>query len=77
MVLSTDMTFVLPSRMNVNDVRSLIGFTAADGDGDNASAAAFQAWSWTQGGNSISAYPGNVLLAPLNLLQWTDTYGEW
>ena len=36
-----------------------------------------QGWSWTQKGYTIDTYPGNVLLAPLNLLQWTDALGEW
>lgn len=31
-----------------------------------------QGWSWTQAGNSISTLPGNVLLAPLNVVAWTD-----
>lgn len=32
-----------------------------------------QGWSWTQqAGNSIGTLPGNVLLAPLNVVTWTD-----
>lgn len=32
-----------------------------------------QGGSWTQAGKSISSLPGNVLMAPLNVVTWTDT----
>lgn len=32
-----------------------------------------QGWSWTQAGNNLSALQGNMLLAPLNVVTWTDT----
>lgn len=31
-----------------------------------------QGWSWTQAGQSLSTLSGNVLLAPLNVVTWTD-----
>lgn len=35
-----------------------------------------EGWSWYDEGWSMSSLPGNKLLAPLNVLAWTEVYTD-
>lgn len=35
-----------------------------------------EGWSWYDMGYTISSLPGNKLLAPLNVLAWTEVYTD-